>query len=499
MAKSSIQQRVNEYLLNADKYKLGILPTEQPHPRTKKLSTLANDNLLEAIRILKSIDLEAIDKLIEQVDRLEKLKSDIQICLNDGGRIFICGCGATGRLALNLEYLALQNHKEWENKIVSFMAGGDVALVHSLEGFEDFPDYGARHLSDLQFSEKDLLISVTEGGETPFVIGATQEALRKSKVSPYFLYCNPDEVLVKNVQRSKDIILNKDIKKINLSVGPMALSGSTRMQASTVLMAGVGSALFSECIQTDLRRWKESYQACSLESLKNFIELESDIYIQSEEVLYCVRDLGLPVFTDTTERSPTFNLKAFENKSCSEHSLCYIYFDHISTAVKSWEKLLGRSPRPLNWPEVTPQATPEYLNSFCFDRTTLERRNDQTRQWVFRIERSNTGFRFVLKSERNNFNFENQGELFLHLNLKMILNIHSTLVMGRMSRYQGNLMTWVNPTNGKLIDRAVRYIRILLADQKKDIELKKVVLALFECIENNKSEKSIVDQVVARF
>ena len=55
-------------------------------------------------------------------------------------------------------------------------------------------------------------------------------------------------------------------------------------------------------------------------------------------------------------------------------------------------------------------------------------------------------------------------DLLQHLLLKQALNIHSTLVMGRMGRYKNNLMTWVSPTNGKLVDRAIRYVRHLLAD-----------------------------------
>jgi N-acetylmuramic acid 6-phosphate etherase len=53
-------------------------------------------------------------------------------------------------------------------------------------------------------------------------------------------------------------------------------------------------------------------------------------------------------------------------------------------------------------------------------------------------------------------------ELFQHLLLKLMLNIHSTLVMGRLGRYESNLMTWVSPTNGKLVDRAARYVQHLL-------------------------------------
>ena len=48
--------------------------------------------------------------------------------------------------------------------------------------------------------------------------------------------------------------------------------------------------------------------------------------------------------------------------------------------------------------------------------------------------------------------------LFKHLVLKMILNTHSTLIMGRLGRYEGNVMTYVRASNNKLIDRAIRYI-----------------------------------------
>ena len=52
--------------------------------------------------------------------------------------------------------------------------------------------------------------------------------------------------------------------------------------------------------------------------------------------------------------------------------------------------------------------------------------------------------------------------------LKMWINIHSTLVMGRMGRYLDNLMTYVKPSNNKLIDRAARYVR-LLAEKRTGI------------------------------
>jgi len=70
---------------------------------------------------------------------------------------------------------------------------------------------------------------------------------------------------------------------------------------------------------------------------------------------------------------------------------------------------------------------------------------------------------FALGELRHAVPVEGLPELSRHLLLKQMLNIHSTLVMGRLDRYEGNLMTWVTPTNNKLVDRAARYVIHLLA------------------------------------
>ena len=45
--------------------------------------------------------------------------------------------------------------------------------------------------------------------------------------------------------------------------------------------------------------------------------------------------------------------------------------------------------------------------------------------------------------------------------LKILLNNLSTVVMGRLGRYYSNIMTFVKPTNYKLIDRSARYVLML--------------------------------------
>ena len=48
----------------------------------------------------------------------------------------MCGCGATGRLALVLETLWRQETQEiypdWYDRTIAFMAGGDAALIKSV-------------------------------------------------------------------------------------------------------------------------------------------------------------------------------------------------------------------------------------------------------------------------------------------------------------------------------------------------------------------------------
>ena len=80
--------------------------------------------------------------------------------------------------------------------------------------------------------------------------------------------------------------------------------------------------------------------------------------------------------------------------------------------------------------------------------------------------------------------------------LKMLLNIHSTLVMGRRGRYQSNVMTYVHPTNGKLVDRASRYVMALLKEQGVEVSYEKVVHQLFEDLPRTQNNESVVLKVV---
>lgn len=499
MGTTDHRQRARAYLRDAHLYRLGNLPTERPHPATRGLSEWARSDLPRAIASLKSIDAEALRSLAAYAGKIDTLRDRVQATLRRGNRIFLCGCGATGRLAMSLEYLWRRLHPGSED-VVAFMAGGDTALVHALEGFEDHPSYGARHLEELGFAEGDLLIACTEGGETPYVLGATERAAELSSARPCFLYCNDDRILADEVQRFRRVQDNPAIEKLCLHVGPMALAGSTRMQASTVLQLAVGITLLLDDrpARDHIAAFLRDVESCDLSFLASFVENESEIYATGHRVIYRVRDYGITVFTDTTERAPTFSLIPFDRFEYGRdrYSLCYVVLDDCDTPEEAWIGLLNRVPQPLDWLDVDKRTSVAYLRGFDFSVRALERRRRRVPESIhheFRIVDRGDAIELSLGRLSHRVPVTHMPELLRHLLLKQILNIHSTLVMGRLGRYESNLMTWVTPTNGKLVDRATRYVGHLLnraghADHAYD----EIVHELFAEMAEGRPEDSVV-------
>lgn len=503
-----------EFLKIKNEFQLGNLPTESPNPRTIGLSNLVETDLKKAVETLLEIDRDVFNLVREKKAEIFQLKNKIREVLNSEGKIYLVGCGATGRLSLALETLwriKFADKNSLKEKVVSFMAGGDVALIHSVEKFEDFPEFGVRQMMELNFSHNDLLIATTEGGETPFVIGATNKAAEYSKHHPYFLYCNPDDILKKTTKRSREVIENNKIEKINLTVGPMALTGSTRMQATTVLMYVVGLALlnFDQSdaeIALEIDRMIDYVENLNLSFLTDFIEAEANIYKNQEYVLYETDgDLGISILTDTTERSPTFSLYPFENQldQVKNPSLAYLYFPASPNANAAWLDLLKRAPRAFFWKEVTDRTSIERLVGFNFSSELLFKRKEyiKSQQHFFKItfDEKNNAIDFKLNQVEKKLGLNQLSFLSAHLILKIILNNHSTLLMGKLHRYQSNLMTWVRASNFKLIDRSVRYAKILLQEKGIDTNYDELVFACFKYKDQIDRDRPLVLKIVEEF
>lgn len=495
-----------EFLRIATDYQLGALETEGSHPFTVSLSQLAQDDVREAVRLTHLADILALQKFADLSAPLEALATSIGQTLEAGRRVFLCGCGATGRLSLSLEIFARRGIVPVADpeRVVAFMAGGDLALIKAIEAFEDHPEYGARQLDCLGFADGDLLISTTEGGETPFVIGATERAAEISSNPPWFLYCNPDTQLIATVERSRRVLANPHIRKYCLAVGPMAITGSTRMQASTVLMAAVGFAFLHAqnpvAATTEPLRLLTIARTVTNQFLVPFILEEAAIYQRGGHVLYESDRFGITVVTDTTERAPTFSLAPFENQTDPDQpaSWCHFIMPDQPDAIAAWRALLGREPRTLDWPGIEAIAGTQALNGYDFSAGLLQhrlRRLGPEDHELFVIEGNGDSVRFHLGDHDSVLRLTGMTEFHRHLIVKMALNIHSTLVMGRMGRYLDNLMTFVKPSNNKLIDRAARYVQTLMERRTgRRPSYEKTVRALFEV----KKTLKVGDPVVLR-
>lgn len=497
------QDKAQAFLQIAGQFKLGHLMTESFHPKTTTLSEIVKKDVAAALRLLQEVDSDALSIMKSKQEAVWELAREIQQTLKQGHKVFMCGCGATGRLSLVLETLFRQIHGSTD-RVVSFMAGGDYALIKSVESFEDRIEYGERQLRELGFGPHDLLISPTEGGETPFVIGATNEASRISSRSPWFLYCNPDQLL-RGIERSRKVIENPEIKKLNLAVGPMAISGSTRMQASTVLMLAIGVGLLRE--YQDQEAFSLYYQdllnslaLISYERMAPLTIKEATLYKEDKYLNY-VADPGLAIsiLTDTTERSPTFSLRGFENhlEKIDGHSLSYLFVKDAQTSPEAWGEMLRRRPRALEWQELSHRINLDMVLGFDISQHGLKERSGQVPTARFEVMHEEGKISFLCEDELVLFN-SSLDPLLNHLMVKVLLNAHSTLIMGLLGRYEGNVMTYVRPSNNKLVDRAARYIIQILSSRGKNADYETVVEKIFEEM-NVISERPVVIRVVEKW
>jgi N-acetylmuramic acid 6-phosphate etherase len=360
-----------EFLKVAGQYKLGALVTESTHPVTANLSDATKEDIAAGLKLLFEVDGDVVRKFHEFVEtrRAEKIADAILDAIKQGGQIFFTGCGATGRLSILLDsvwrdFWQQQGNPDLEDRTFSVMSGGDFALIKSVEGFEDFAAFGKKQVNDLGVSRRDVVFAITEGGETSFVIGTAWAGV-EAGAKVYFIYNNPNELLCEHVERSREVIRDARIEKINLTTGPMAIAGSTRMQATTIQLCVMLTVL--EMVvrkltgregdvvpQQFLKALEEAHADLkspkTLAQLAKIVELEEAVYRRGGRNNYFASRFGIDVLTDTTERSPTFCTPSFRKSddTAAAESWAFLFLPEGKTSG-AWRHLLKRSPRCLEW------------------------------------------------------------------------------------------------------------------------------------------------------
>ncbi|MEN6576940.1 MAG: sugar phosphate isomerase [Phycisphaerales bacterium] len=524
--------KAEAFLEREKAFRLGELLTESMHPKTLRLSQTMQVDVQAGVRMLQSVDDDipaALERIFAQ-DSFGRLVEALHEAMRTGHRICFTGCGATGRLSILLEAAwrrfwvgagpracpngtgqprGVAPTMRMQDLCISVMAGGDFALIKSVEGFEDFSDFGRRQLKEAGVQRDDVVVAITEGGETPFVIGTAWQGF-DAGAHVFFVYNNPTDLLRRHVQRSREVIDEPRIQKLDLATGPMAITGSTRMQATTTELLVVGAAMeralakhvgsavptIPSYRQSSDRLLKQLSSPQSVAAIARAVELEEQVYRNRGLVTYLVDSLMLDVLTDTTERSPTFMIPPFRRQGDAISPVSWAFVkDPDHPTEQAWREMLQREPRGLTWgPEVfrelnAPahiQASPPKLDNAEIHKFRIGNEPDPSRTNASESLLVRVGGLPNQKSQIKDRRFKRTAaitfgpsaepldvdehihvpcdlpasplRLWEHLAIKLILNTLSTATMVRMGRVIGNAMVWVSPSNKKLIDRGCRLI-----------------------------------------
>jgi len=437
-----------DYVENKKQFHLFNLLTEQRHARTWNLSFVVQSDVASGLRNLLAVD-EDVSRRMEELSRhaglLEQAATAVVEAIQSGHKIYFYGCGATGRLAKQMEssfwrpfWSRVKASACWEKlrahlpgdidgRCIGEMTGADRALVSSLEGFEDLQLIGRLQLQDRGIQKGDVVFCVTEGGETSSVIGTILAALeqygtmddeteQEARCRLYFVYNNPDEVL-RPFERSVLVLENPAITRINLATGPQAITGSTRLQATTsetyvlgvVLEEAIGRILSAHLTPEEMRSLGYGGDSSLIDKLEDFTgvkaavdeaipalapftALEAETYRRGRFATYFAKKALITVFIDNTERSPTFRLYPLDRAQDQQRKCWLQVWTEAANLAEAWRNFLGRPFRGLEvsfYREAFQQQVADpYLREAAL-RSLANAGNDQERSYDFSFSGSN--------------------------------------------------------------------------------------------------------------
>jgi len=161
--------------------------------------------------------------------------------LADGeGRIVLAGAGASGRLCVQ-DGAELWPTFGWPaERLVLAMAGGEAALLHSVEGVEDDAAQARDEVRAHRIGPADVVLAVAASGRSPWTVSWLREARERGALS-IAMASNPDTPLLRAAEHP-----------VLLHTGAEVLAGSTRLGAGTAQKAALNT--FSTALMVRLNR-----------------------------------------------------------------------------------------------------------------------------------------------------------------------------------------------------------------------------------------------------
>ena len=204
--------------MSPDDADIESLATEVVDPRFAELDRL---DALAIVSLMNAEDARVIGVVQAALPTIARAVEDIVARLERGGRLVYAGAGTSGRLAMLDAVECVPTFGVPPTLVSALVAGGERALVSSVEGAEDDVDAGEADVIRHEVSAADALVGVAASGRTPYVVAALRTARERGALT----------VAIADSPGSPMAALADHV--IELDTGPEVVAGSTRLKAGT--------------------------------------------------------------------------------------------------------------------------------------------------------------------------------------------------------------------------------------------------------------------------
>jgi N-acetylmuramic acid 6-phosphate etherase len=152
---------------------------------------------------------------------LERAALAIEARLRYRGRLVYAGAGTSGRLAVQ-DGAELMPTFNWpQERLVLLMAGGNEALLKSIEGAEDEVGRAERLVHEHVIDSRDAIVAVAASGTTAFTVACLRKAKQRGALT------------IGIANNAGTPLLEEADHPIWLDTGAEPIAGSTRLKAGT--------------------------------------------------------------------------------------------------------------------------------------------------------------------------------------------------------------------------------------------------------------------------
>ena len=192
--------------------------TEKDNRKTRNIDLMKTADLVKIINNEDKKVAKAVEKALPEIAKAVDLITNSFL---KGGRIAYFGAGTSGRLGVLDASECWPTFSIPEGQIIGYIAGGDYALKHSVEGAEDDKKEALKHIKDFNPTPKDVIVAISATGNPQYIVTILEEAKKKG-IKTIGITSNPEAKL----KKLTDIT-------ILTAVGPEVITGSSRMKSGT--------------------------------------------------------------------------------------------------------------------------------------------------------------------------------------------------------------------------------------------------------------------------